>query len=117
MALTATLVWQCGAHCKADIGFMPPIPDYQNRLFSVARGGRCRRWDAYLLRDRRGQIFLDLDPLIFQKILDFHCLCKISSPDDPVCTPSRPPPPSSLGLASAQVASLLGAKDLPPPPS
>ena len=44
MALPATerLVWHCGEHtAKPKIGVwtpIPPIPDYPNLLFSVARG-------------------------------------------------------------------------------
>ena len=42
---TEPLFWHCGAHtAEPEIGLIrpiPPIPYYQNLLFSVARGRRC----------------------------------------------------------------------------
>jgi hypothetical protein len=41
------------------------------------------RWEKVLLRDKEKSIFLDVDPVCFKKLLDYHCLLKIAPPDQP----------------------------------
>ena len=45
------------------------------------------RWEDCLLRDKKRRIFLDVNPRLFQKIVDFHNSMKIAPPDDPVELP------------------------------
>ena len=41
-------------------------------------------WDEHLLRDEKGRIFMDLDPSLFEKILEYLSTAKISGEEDPV---------------------------------
>eukprot|EP01052_Picozoa_sp_SAG31_P032813 SAG31_NODE_3637_length_4035_cov_1.699695_2_plen_723_part_00 len=40
------------------------------------------RWENRLLRDKKGRMFLDVNPTCFKKIVDFLSLVKIADPDD-----------------------------------
>ena len=46
------------------------------------------RWDKKLMRDGHGKIFLDVDPICFQAIVDFLNEMTISSKDSPPSPPS-----------------------------
>jgi hypothetical protein len=46
------------------------------------------RWDKKLLRDSRGRIFFDVDPICFQAIVDYLNEMSISSKDSPPSPPS-----------------------------
>jgi len=49
------------------------------------------RWETRLLRDRRHRIFLDVNPMCFKKIVDYHNLVRIAPPDDPPDLPEVAP--------------------------
>jgi hypothetical protein len=49
------------------------------------------RWENRLLRDKKGRVFLDVNPACFKKIVDFHNLYKIADPDDPPSLPEVAP--------------------------
>ena len=46
------------------------------------------RWDNKVMRDSRGRIFLDIDPICFQAIVDYLNEMTISSEDSPPSPPS-----------------------------
>jgi hypothetical protein len=51
----------------------------KSRLATLFSG----RWENRLLRDKKKQIFLDVNPACFKKIVDYHNLVKIADPQDP----------------------------------
>ena len=46
------------------------------------------RWDKKLMRDSHGRIFLDVDPICFQAIVDYLTEMTISSKDSPPSPPN-----------------------------
>ena len=73
-----------GARITALRETLTQFPD--SKLAALFSG----RWDQKLQRDKKGRIFLDINPVCFKKILDFHKLLKLSSPGDPPPLPSVP---------------------------
>lgn len=49
------------------------------------------RWESALLRDKKGRIFLDVNPSCFEKIVDWHIAMKLAGPDDPPELPEVAP--------------------------
>ena len=56
------------------------------------------RWESKLQRDRKGRIFLDVNAVVFKKLLDYHQFAKIATLDDP---PPKPTAPNDLAAALA----------------
>lgn len=70
------------------------------------------RWENKLQRDRKGRIFLDVNPTVFKKLVDFHQFAKIASPDDP---PPRPTAPDDLAAVLAAQLDFFGLTDVVAP--
>ena len=51
-----------------------------SRLEAVFSG----RWENQLLRDESGRVFMDVDPSIFKRILDYLCVVKIADDAPPL---------------------------------
>ena len=43
------------------------------------------RWQNQLLRDESGRVFMDIDPSMFKKILEYLFMVKIARDDIPIC--------------------------------
>ncbi len=59
--------------------------------FTVVKGSRFEalfsgRWENQILRDNKGTIFIDIDPVIFKKILEYLYMVKISEDVPPLPT-------------------------------
>ena len=62
---------------------------------TVVKGSRFEalfsgRWENQLLRDSKGTIFIDFDPAIFKKILEYLYMVKISEDVSPLPTVDEP---------------------------
>lgn len=49
------------------------------------------RWESKLQRDKKGRIFLDINPTCFDKLMDFILNSKLAAPDSPPPLPTAPP--------------------------
>ena len=72
------------------------------------------RWENRLLRDRRGRVFLDVNPTCFRTMLDFLCTYKLASPDDPLDPPDVP---EELQGPFDALADFFGMREVFRPPS
>ena len=57
---------------------------------TVVKGSRLEalfsgRWQNQLLRDESGRVFMDIDPSMFKKILEYLYMVKIARDDIPIC--------------------------------
>jgi hypothetical protein len=57
---------------------------------TVIKGSRLEalfsgRWENQLLRDESGKVFMDIDPSMFKKILEYLYMVKIARDDIPIC--------------------------------